>query len=261
MENLDVDDWKKVENPVSKRLMCFEESLHCPICFEVAANPVVIKVCGHTFCSICVRRHFDDNVNSISHNQCPQCKAKCSASDIVTNHQLAHTILTYKGLRNELLNELTNRAAGHNNGSSSANGKGGHGTKLGKQNNGAKIETKLGMKSFHQKGKKYIIDALNDVCKPSKIKPKNVGDERDLARIYREIIHLHNAQINALEPLTFDAVINEINRKEEVRHTTSRSYSHNHASLRSHVLFHQPSPHTFSHTHMSPTSLTTYNNN
>ena len=202
-----------------KRLMSFEESLHCPICFEVAANPVVIKICGHSFCSICVRRHFDDNVNAISHNQCPQCKAKCSAGDIVTNHQLAHAILTYKGMRNDLLNELTKRSTGHHHesSSSSSNNKG-SGNKFGKQH-GAKIESKLGMKSFHQKGRKYMIDTLNDICKPSKIKPKTVGDERDLARIYREIIHLHNAQIDALEPLTFDAVINEINRKEEVCHT------------------------------------------
>lgn len=35
-----------------------EYDLQCPICFEKFVDAVVVKESGHTYCEICIKRHF-----------------------------------------------------------------------------------------------------------------------------------------------------------------------------------------------------------
>ncbi len=43
------------------------------------------------------------------------------------------------------------------------------------------------------------------------------GSQEDLERRYRDIVHLNNAQIDALNPMTFSECVREINRRETNR--------------------------------------------
>ncbi|XP_049337917.1 E3 ubiquitin-protein ligase TRIM39-like [Astyanax mexicanus] len=57
----------------SSRSFLSEDELRCSICLDVFTDPVSTP-CGHNFCMVCLREYW----NSISHCQCPLCKAEFS---------------------------------------------------------------------------------------------------------------------------------------------------------------------------------------
>ena len=198
-------------------MRALEETLLCKICSDPMSNPHSIKSCNHTFCSLCIRRHFDKHVNQTNtSDRCPMCNGKCSAQDLEPNAALAGVVAAYKLVRDELLSELMQPESRGRGGSSSSSS--GSGSSRNGKASGAKIERRLAFLGFHGKPKKYVLDAVLALCAPSQVKPDVAGlDQDDLVRLYREILHLHNAQVGALEPLAFDAVIREVNNKEKVR--------------------------------------------
>jgi len=51
-----------------------DQSLCCVICKEIYSNPVQLKTCQHTFCSLCIRNCFARQMNSIKRAaKCPVC--------------------------------------------------------------------------------------------------------------------------------------------------------------------------------------------
>ena len=65
----DIDDWPT--SSLGKKLSKLEETLQCPICFEIYTNPHNLS-CGHTYCSPCIRRHLDKAFNpSNTSDSCP----------------------------------------------------------------------------------------------------------------------------------------------------------------------------------------------
>ena len=191
-----------------------EETLLCPICGELPNNPLLITVCGHTFCALCIQKHLDNVINTTTNDQCPQCRKKCATHNLTHNITMANAIAAYKALRSDLLSELTRNDSRGNGSSSGINSSstGGFGAR-----GGTKIGTKkLAMMNFHQMPKNKVKAALENLC-PKNCQPILYGERGDMIRVYREIVHLHNAQIGSTEPLTFDAVVNEVNKKERVR--------------------------------------------
>jgi len=48
------------------------DELKCPICFELLADPVITRECGHTFCRDCLAKCI---AAARSSSKCPTCRA------------------------------------------------------------------------------------------------------------------------------------------------------------------------------------------
>ena len=65
-----------------------EDTLTCPICFEIFKNPVLLK-CGHSFCKQCLKALVTSEANAtyIHGLSCPVCRAEFSKEDIDTQQK------------------------------------------------------------------------------------------------------------------------------------------------------------------------------
>jgi hypothetical protein len=101
MAAADPFDWP-TNNENGRQLRLLEESLLCPICSEYFENPHSIN-CGHSFCSMCIRKHLDRNFNVITFNQCPMCREKADTSQLRPNRSLGQILDRFKASREGLL--------------------------------------------------------------------------------------------------------------------------------------------------------------
>ena len=63
-------------------LVALDASLRCPICSDPYQTAVSL-VCGHTFCSKCIRGHFSGGASSEMRKRCPSCNNAESSEDKV----------------------------------------------------------------------------------------------------------------------------------------------------------------------------------
>ncbi|KAH9249561.1 hypothetical protein BASA81_012734 [Batrachochytrium salamandrivorans] len=52
-----------------------QQALECPCCFEVMQKPVLFASCGHSFCSLCIRRFLQQQQRNNSSKHCPVCNS------------------------------------------------------------------------------------------------------------------------------------------------------------------------------------------
>ncbi|KAI9294370.1 hypothetical protein K502DRAFT_324863, partial [Neoconidiobolus thromboides FSU 785] len=78
-----------------------EDHLYCPICKEIYNGPTTL-LCGHTFCSLCIRVSFS---NQQVKKFCPQCTTPSNENDLRRVVQLDAIALKLKSLKNKLINE------------------------------------------------------------------------------------------------------------------------------------------------------------
>ena len=67
--------------------------------------------CGHSFCSICIRKNLDKMLNphrTTTYMQCPSCREKADSSDLIPNRTLAMVVSNFQSLRKDLLATLEN---------------------------------------------------------------------------------------------------------------------------------------------------------
>jgi hypothetical protein len=152
-----------------------------------------------------------------------KCKEKSEVCHLKPNLNLASAILAYKELRADVLNELTS-----NGDSTSARGSSSTSRRTKKERESRDVPVPVSRKmphmSFHGKSKKYVKDAIDKICSTSKVRPTLEGDQSQLEGFYRQLVHLNNAQIGSLEPLSFDAVVKESVKKYESIRKEARSY-------------------------------------
>ena len=224
-EELDIYDWKQPalqQCAVMGKMYHLEESLLCSICQELLTNPHSLK-CGHTYCSYCIRGHMDTTIgtNSASSNTCPICKKSCDRSELRPNKAMENTVLVYKAMRNDLLRTLqsgmprgpaagdgdTGVSYGSNDSSSSSSA---HSRSKGH------VEMKhIAAKVLHGLNKPKVLQHLLELCQSAKKARINVdGDVNDLKKRYHSVILLHNSQVNCAKPLSWDGIVEEVNRAE-----------------------------------------------
>ena len=66
--------------------------------------------CGHSFCSICIRKSLDKVLNAhrtTTYMQCPSCREKADSADLIPNRALAVVITNYKTMRKGLFSLLS----------------------------------------------------------------------------------------------------------------------------------------------------------
>lgn len=102
IELTDSSDWKATRAPF---LTGIESTLRCHICKEFMTAPV-LTACFHTFCSLCIRSHLNEE------DSCPVCRTKTQSSNLRKNTVVEELITLFKEHRRELL-ELVQE---HNNG-------------------------------------------------------------------------------------------------------------------------------------------------
>lgn len=124
------------------------------------------------------------------------------------NLTLASVILAYGELRPDLLREISSC---HDESSS------GNSASLRSRTKRVREEPqpeprRLAHMSFHGKPKKYVRDAVERLCKSSKVRPICDGDIDDLGKYYREIVHRNNSQIGSAAPLSLDEIVQDCNQ-------------------------------------------------
>ena len=135
------------------------------------------------------------------------------------NRNLAAVVLAFKDARPSILSQIilnidASSAVGSNSGTSRG--------KRGREDN-ILVTQKMTYKSFHGKSKKYVKDTIDSLCSSSKVKPCLDGDQVELEKLYRELIHLNNAQLGSIEPMSFEDVIKEINKRESFKRKEAKN--------------------------------------
>ncbi|CAL1612593.1 unnamed protein product [Knipowitschia caucasica] len=70
-----------------------EEQLQCSICLELFSDPVTTP-CGHSFCRLCLSRHWDQSLQCL----CPLCNQDCrSRPPLHLNVVLSHMVSQCRG--------------------------------------------------------------------------------------------------------------------------------------------------------------------
>jgi E3 ubiquitin-protein ligase RAD18 len=95
----DSTDWLSTSLPSLEPL---EASLRCEVCKEFYNNPVITE-CGHTFCSICIRRCITID------GKCPTCKTGISQNKLVANIAVREIVKRFEEARPKAL-ELAREA-------------------------------------------------------------------------------------------------------------------------------------------------------
>jgi hypothetical protein len=199
-------DWP--DNQIGNKLELFADLLSCPICKDFFSNPQMLK-CGHSFCSLCINKYFDKTINRKVSDVCPSCREKADLSDLRSNRILCAASDGFKSVQFDLKKTLTAER---------------------------KVIAVLPMKteqkqfsiylpvtkrlphfSFHGLAKDKVKKTIEKVFIDSKIKLRLDGEKETIERRFREFIHLHNSQIGATTPLSFEAVAQQINENEVLR--------------------------------------------
>lgn len=228
MGDFDIYDWP--QSGLGKKMATLEETMQCLICGDLYDNPHILG-CGHSYCSICIRKHLDKVLNTSHLNtQCPTCKEKAELGHLKADRPLAMVIMNYKRVRNELLNLLKGNE--NKDCDKKRKRKGALGSIADDDDDEIVVSKSKQIEripplSLHNltalKLKQLIIDLCNKKCQYSK--PRLDGDKAKLESRYREIVLLNNAQLESLEPLTFDEVVEQVNEAETCRDKANKKYN------------------------------------
>jgi hypothetical protein len=222
-----VYDWPDSVS-ASKKLANLEQDLCCPICQGFLNNPHILK-CGHTYCSICIRQHFDPTLNRTSSDICPTCREKADSFDLRKNSAMAAVVQGFRSVRKELLKLIeASKTSAQNNFDdvqfvsedlhgrrSSSSCQNSVGTNLPTGNaEGVQIVKRIPHYSFHGATKDKVRKVVDQLTSTSAAKLRSDGDKDALEKRLRKFIHLHNAQIGSDRPLTLEAVVRLVNAEE-----------------------------------------------
>ncbi|KAI8325840.1 hypothetical protein GQ54DRAFT_295193 [Martensiomyces pterosporus] len=78
--------------------------LRCPICKEYFDTAMVTAHCGHTFCSLCVRRCLTQET------KCPSCRSALTEGELHPNRLIDSLVAAFRNGRKHLLEALTKPA-------------------------------------------------------------------------------------------------------------------------------------------------------
>lgn len=101
MEDADGEwQWGKASS-TARALAQLEAHLRCPICGDVLNIPILLRGCGHSFCSGCIRK----SLGFAQH--CPTCRAPAGLADIQKNPVLEAVVQCFSSSRPAMLAEVT----------------------------------------------------------------------------------------------------------------------------------------------------------
>jgi len=203
-------DWPE-DIPIGRKLASLEENLLCPICSGLFNNPHVLR-CGHSYCSICIRKHFDANLNRTSSDTCPSCREKADSFDLKKNSQLSSIVRAFRALRPDMLSLIKDAQLVVEQ-KSNAKSQTKSGTLVG-CSVGVPITRRLPHYNFHGVKKDKVKSTLVQLTSESKVQVRLDGDKDVLERRVRAFVHLSNSQVGSDTPLGLDQVVRQLNLEE-----------------------------------------------
>lgn len=165
--------------------------------------------CGHSFCSLCIRRHCDATLNRTTSEQCPCCREKIDLQqDLRKNVSLGALVDKFKVLSKDLLAALFQSSASCEPASSKK--------RVRMVTPGKAITARLAQYHFHGASKEVVRKAMEEVTRDSKVKLRAEGSKEAMERRLRELIHLINAQLGADCPLSLEEAVEAINYQDKL---------------------------------------------
>ena len=70
---------------------------------------------------------------------------------------------------------------------------------------------------FHGYSKEKVKKVIDEHTKSSNIKLRMDGNKETLEKRFREFVHLNNAQVDGINPLSFEEVIRQVNNRETAK--------------------------------------------
>lgn len=198
------------DHPLGSALEKLQEQLLCPICQDLFFNPELL-LCGHSFCSLCIRRHCDPMINRSTSNVCPICRAKADTFDLRKNVSLAIAVEHFGGLRNGLVNVLNSSAASAISTSSNNKYTSSSDSLRAEAKSGKAITMRLTQFNLHGLSKDKVKKIIDQATKDARVKLRIDGDKDALEKRLKDFVHLHNSQLGAMNALTLDQVIERVN--------------------------------------------------
>lgn len=205
----DVVDWP-TDTPLGAALDLFQQDLLCPICQDLAVNPHTAS-CGHSFCSLCIRKHCDKTINLTSSDRCPCCREKIDTADLRRNLALAGLAHKFRSLGKQLLTAVFQAEAPSSVPKSSKK------VRVVNPNRGKPITNRIAQYQLHGASKEVVRRTIDEVTRDSRTKLRSDGSKEVLERRLRELIHLVNAQLGLPvdQALTLDEAVEQINYQEK----------------------------------------------
>lgn len=138
--------------------------------------------CGHSFCSICIRKSLDKVLNqhrTTTYTQCPSCREKADSSDLIPNRTLAVVVTNYKTMRKGLFSFISQTTNTGNNSTyiDSNSNKLASSSASSCKSHGIPIIKRMPHYNFHGMTKEKIRKTIENITKESKIKLRMDGDK------------------------------------------------------------------------------------
>lgn len=211
---------------IGRRLRMLDDALSCPICASPFNNPFAL-LCGHVFCSLCIRKHLDKSYNFTTCDICPSCREAARVDQLRPVKTLAAVIEHFAGLRQPLLEMLRQTTEPPSCNSSVRNGKR-NSSRVSAENSQCRpVEgsqaplRKMPQAHFHGLPRSKVKEILERAVAGATVQIRLDGDKEQLEWRHRELVHLYNAQIGSSNPLTLDEVIRQVNKNETAKDAAS----------------------------------------
>lgn len=213
-----------------------EGSLNCPICSDLFVNPFSLR-CGHSFCSLCIRKHMDKTLNFTTSGICPVCRENAQSDHLRPSHTLAVVVENYSTVRRDIFSAIFVDNSSSVVGVSTDKSKRTRGDKGICGNTADIIDNptcnlppirRMAHPHFHGMSKDKVKKFIERACQSagSRVMLRLDGaDVSVLERRFREFVHLNNAQLDSLHPLTIDQVIGEVNHAEHMRDIADSAFN------------------------------------
>ena len=95
MDDDDEGEW--VWNNEWNNMRTLDSELRCILCKEIFRSAMILRTCGHSFCSVCLRGQIESN------NKCPTCRGNATIHDIKPNFNLSMAANAFLTVRKTLI--------------------------------------------------------------------------------------------------------------------------------------------------------------
>jgi Zinc finger, C3HC4 type (RING finger) len=202
-----------VEYNMPKALSGLFQSLSCQYCGDLLSNAVCIKVCGHSFCYMCIRRVFQSNPTGMHRqkNTCITCRAETGQSadkQLVINRALQHAVIHFKNVVRSFhgINVTTAEKSAARSARSRS------------------VEEPITTRFSSRNYSKMKAKDLRDLCKHYGLSCRG-GDQEVIDRIKLFAIKW-NAELQSIAPKTPSEILDEMNQLENAhRNEQQQSFS------------------------------------
>jgi hypothetical protein len=227
-----------LEDNIPKDFEDLDKTFRCPICADLFDKAVTIKDCGHTYCSVCIRRYFTA-IRTGVHRQaksCPTCRTTINALDVekalVMNRSIQEGVKAFKQIllnhhrssKDEVLHSPSTRSQRRRRKSKRKspatidNSQSTHGQEIYFSENDSErgdeekpIQQKIESRNYARMKKKD----LQRLCKNWKI--PTYGSEQELLDRIRKYQNMWNAEVFSIDPKKPSDIAAKLTKEEQAQ--------------------------------------------